>query len=102
MSCSIKAPLYYTLCSVDQFDGSIMVLGVFDSLDAVHYRMKRCYVTCGDEYRIEAFTLRTADQEAVSYNEQLQSKREHEKAEREKVEAEVYKAVREAEPVDLS
>mgnify|MGYP003118391747 FL=1 len=70
MSCKPSTPEYFTLCSVCPYDGSTTVLGIFEDLDAVYYRMKQMYSSCGDEYRIECFHLTTAEDEAVKYNEQ--------------------------------
>jgi len=39
-------------------------------MDAVTYRLKRMYTSCGDEYKVECFHLSTAEDEAKAYNEQ--------------------------------
>jgi len=54
-------------------------------MDAVMYRLKQCYSTCGDEYRINCYHLTTASQAAEAYNEQLVNRRkyQHEKKEKE-------------------
>ena len=70
MSCNPSTPEYFTLCSVCPYDGSFTVLGIFENMDAVVYRMKQMYSSCGDEYRIECFHLTTAEDESVKYNEQ--------------------------------
>ena len=70
MSCKPSTPKYFTLCSVCPYDGSFTVLGIFENLDAVMYRIKCCYTSCGDEYRIECFHLQTAEEMAEKYNEQ--------------------------------
>jgi len=70
MSCKPSTPEYFTLCSVCPYDGATTVLGIFENLDAVMYRIKCCYTSCGDEYRIECFHLQTAEQMAEKYNEQ--------------------------------
>ena len=70
MSCKPSTPEYFTLCSVCPYDGSFTVLGIFENMDAVVYRMKQMYSSCGSEYRIECFHLTTAEDEAVKYNEQ--------------------------------
>ena len=53
-------------------------------MDAVGYRLKRMYTTCGDEYRIECSHLQTAEEEAKAYNEQVVSRREYQHKEAEK------------------
>ena len=68
--CKPNTPEYYTLVSICPYDGSPTVLGIFENLDAVMYRMKSLYTSCGDEYRIECFHLTTAEFAAEKYNEQ--------------------------------
>ena len=77
-------PEYFTLTSICPHDGSTTVLGIFEDMDAVSYRLKRMYSTCGDEYRIECFHLSTAESEAVAYNEQTVSRTEYKRKEAEK------------------
>ena len=84
MSCNPSTPEYFTLCSVCSYDGSFTVLGIFENLDAVMYRIKACYTSCGDEYRIECSHLQTAEEEAKAYNEQVVSRSEHKRKEAEK------------------
>ena len=79
-----KTPVYYTISSVCQYDGSTTVLAICEDMDAVAYRIKQCYTTCGDEYRINAYHLTTAEEAIVTYNEQLVSRREYERKEKEK------------------
>ena len=66
MSCSTE-PKYWSLISIDAFDGSVMVLGVFDCIEAVTTRLVRIHPNlqsgCGDEYHIECFTLSTLEKE---------------------------------------
>jgi hypothetical protein len=50
-------------------------------MDAVMYRLKQCYSSCGDEYRINCYHLTTADEAAKKYNEQLVSRRKHQQQE---------------------
>ena len=64
-----NTPEYYTLVSICPYDGTPTVLGIFENLDAVMYRLKSCHTSCGDEYRIECFHLTTADWAAERYNE---------------------------------
>ena len=77
-------PEYFTILSVCPYDGSTTVLGIFEDMDAVSYRLKRMYTSCGDEYRIECSHLQTAEQEAEAYNEQVVSRAEHKRNTEEK------------------
>ena len=79
-----NSPEYFTISSVNQYDGSTTVLAICEDMDAVMYRLKRCYTSCGDEYIINCYHLSTAEDEAVKYNEQLVSRREYQAKEKEK------------------
>ena len=79
-----NTPVYYTVSTVCQYDGSTTVLAICEDMDAVSYRLKQCYTTCGDEYVINAYHLTTAEDAAVKYNEQLVSRREYQAKEKEK------------------
>ena len=72
-------PEYYTITSVCPYDGSTTMLGIFEDMDAVSYRLKRMYTSCGDEIRIECSHLQTAEEEAKAYNEQVVSRVKHKK-----------------------
>ena len=74
-----NTPVYYTVSSVCQYDGSTTVLAICEDMEAVSYRLKQCYTTCGDEYVINAYHLTTASDAAVAYNEQLVKRRECQK-----------------------
>ena len=74
-----NSPEYFTISSVCPHDGTTTTIGVFEDMDAVAYRLKRCYTTCGDEYKVECFHLSTASDEAEAYNEQLVSRRKYKK-----------------------
>ena len=65
-----NSPEYFTISSVCQYDGSTSILAICEDMDAVMYRLKRCYTSCGDEYRIHCYHLSTASDEAKEYNEQ--------------------------------
>ena len=65
-----NSPEYFTISSVCQYDGSTSILAICEDMDAVMYRLKQCYTSCGDEYRINCFHLSTASDEAKEYNEQ--------------------------------
>ena len=77
-------PEYFTITSVCPHTGETTVVGIFEDMDAVGYRLKRMYTTCGDEYRIECSHLQTAEEEAKAYNEQVVSRREYQHKEAEK------------------
>ena len=74
-------PEYFTINSVCPHDGSTVCLGIFEDMDAVSYRLKRMYTTCGDEYRVECHHLSTAESEAVAYNEQVVSRAKYRREE---------------------
>ena len=78
-------PEYYTITSICPHDGSSTMVGIFEDMDAVSYRLKRMYTSCGDEYRIECSHLQTAEEEAIAYNEQVVSRTEYNRKEAEKV-----------------
>tara|TARA_B100000424_G_scaffold103710_1_gene78088 strand:- start:49 stop:342 length:294 start_codon:yes stop_codon:yes gene_type:complete len=67
-------PEYYTITSICPYDGQPTVIGIFEDMDAVSYRLKRLYTSCGDEYRIECHHLQTADSESEALQEQLISR----------------------------
>ena len=62
MSCSTE-PKYWTLLSIDSFDGTTIVLGVFDTIEALAPRLVRLHHGCGDEYHVECFNLSTLEKE---------------------------------------
>jgi len=66
-----NSPEYFTISSVCQYDGNTTVLAICEDMDAVMYRLKRCYTSCGDEYIINCYHLSTAEDEAVKYNEHV-------------------------------
>ena len=70
-------PEYFTITTVCPYDGSTSMIGIFEDMDAVSYRLKQMYTSCGDEIRIECSHLQTAEQEAKAYNEQQVSKIKH-------------------------
>ena len=77
-------PEYFTINSICPHSGDVTCVGIFEDMDAVSYRLKRMYTTCGDEYRVECFHLSTAVSEAVAYNEQVVSRAKYKKDEEEK------------------
>ena len=70
-------PEYFTISSVCPHDGSTTVVGIFEDMDAVAYRLKRMYTCCGDEYKVECHHLSNAEAEAEAYNEQLVNRRKY-------------------------
>ena len=70
MSHPPNAPLFYTLTSINSFDGSTSLIGIFDSMRALGYRLQRVYSTCGDEYHIDCYHLSTAEKEKEEFIEQ--------------------------------
>ena len=79
-----NSPTFFTISTVNQYNGETTVLAICEDMDAVMYRLKQCYTSCGDEYRINCYHLTTADEAAVKYNEQLVSRREYQAKEKEK------------------
>jgi len=79
-----NTPVYYALSSICQYDGTASLLAICEDMDAVSYRLKQCYTTCGDEYVINAYHLTTAEDAAVAYNEQIVSRREYQAKEKAK------------------
>ena len=72
-------PEYFTINAVCPHDGTTTSIGIFEDMDAVAYRLKRMYTTCGDEYKVECHHLSTAEAEAEGYNEQLVSRRKYQR-----------------------
>jgi len=77
-------PEYFTINAVCPHDGTTTSLGIFENMDAVSYRLKRMYTSCGDEYRVECHHLSTAESEAFAYNEQTVNRVKYRKDEAEK------------------
>ena len=77
-------PEYFTITSICPYDGSTTVLGIFEDMEAVSYRLRRCYTSCGDEYRIECSHLSTASMELEGLNELEESRAEYKAKEAEK------------------
>ena len=76
-----NSPEYFTISTVCQFDGSTTVLAICEDMDAVMYRLKQCYSSCGDEYRINCYHLTTASDAAEAYNEQMVNRRKYQQEE---------------------
>ena len=77
-------PEYFTINSICPHTGDVTSLGIFEDMDAVAYRLKRMYTSCGDEYRVECHHLTTAAQEAEAYEEQTTSRENYKLKEAEK------------------
>ena len=99
-----NSPEYFTISTVNQYDGETTVLAICEDMDAVMYRLKRCYTSCGDEYIINCYHLSTAKDEAVKYNEhvvtQAKYKRDREEEKAKLKEYEMIKAI-DAESAEL-
>jgi len=67
-------PEYFTINSICPHSGDVTCLGIFEDMDAVMWRMKRVYTSCGDEYRIECHHLSTASAECEAHTEQQVSR----------------------------
>ena len=65
-----NSPEYFVLSSVCEYDGSTSILAICEDMDAVMWRLKQCYTSCGDEYRIHCYHLTTAGDAAEKYHEQ--------------------------------
>jgi len=85
-----NSPKYFTITTVCPYDGTTNVLAICEDMDAVMYRLKQCYTSCGDEYRINCFHLTTASDAAEKYTEQQVSRREYQQ--KEKVKDQLYNA----------
>ena len=70
MTCKEQPKLYYTITSINDFDGTPTTIGIFDSMRSVSFRLQRMYSSCGDEYRIECFHVSSAEEEAEALTEQ--------------------------------
>ena len=77
-------PEYFTLLSICQHTGEPTVLGIFEDMDAVSYRLKRISHSCGDEYRIECFHLSHAGEERSALAQQIAFRAERQEMEEEK------------------
>ena len=88
MTCKKCPPKeYFTITSIDQFSGSPSVIGIFDSMRAVSFRLQRIYSSCGDEYRVECFHLSNAEDEAKELTEEQVIRARYQKEERDKEQA---------------
>ena len=77
-------PEYFTIDSVCPHTGETTAIGIFEDMDAVSYRLKRMYTTCGDEYRIECHHLSTASAECEAHTELQVSRAQYKSKEEEK------------------
>ena len=84
MTCPNHPKEYFTISSIDQFDGSPTVIGIFEDMRAVSYRLQRCYTSCGDQYRVECFHLSNAEDEARELTDQHVNRAKYQREEREK------------------
>ena len=79
MSCTKDQPLFYTLSNTNCYDGSTHVIGIFDSMRALGYRLQRIHSTCGDEYHIDCFHISTAVKENDELIDQLSSRAKYQR-----------------------
>ena len=77
-------PEYFTIVQICPHTGESTVLGIFENMDAVAWRLKRCYTSCGDEYRIECHHLSNAKAECDAWTEQETSRAQYKAREEEK------------------
>ena len=81
MSKPPDSPLFYTLSNTNCYDGSTNVIGIFDSMRALGYRLQRIHSTCGDEYHIDCFHISTAVKENEELIELLSSRAKYQREE---------------------
>ena len=74
-------PEYFTLTNVDAHDGTHYLIGIFENIDAVYYRMKQMYLHCGKELHIECFHLSDAETEAKEWSKTNISRKEYQREE---------------------
>ena len=79
MSHPPDAPLFYTLSNTNCYDGSTNVIGIFDSMRALGYRLQRIHSTCGDEYHIDCYHISTAVKENDELIEQLSNRAKYQR-----------------------
>tara|TARA_B100000029_G_scaffold299232_1_gene292177 strand:- start:93 stop:440 length:348 start_codon:yes stop_codon:yes gene_type:complete len=77
-------PEYFTINSICPHTGDVTNLGIFEDMKAVAFRLRRCYTSCGDEYRIVCHHLSTAAYELEGLEEQEESRTEYKAKEAEK------------------
>jgi len=77
-------PEYFTLLSICPHTGDVTSLGIFEDMKAVAFRLRRCYTSCGDEYRIECHHLSTAASELEALEDLEESRTEYKAKEAEK------------------
>ena len=63
-------PMYYVLSNIDSYNGNTNVIGIFESMRALSFRLQRVYSTCGDEYHIDCLHLQDAESEAKMLTEE--------------------------------
>ena len=79
-----NTPVYYAISSICQYDGTATLLAICEDMDAVMWRMKQCYITCGDEYVINAYHLTTASDACEKYTQQTINRKKYEMEKEEK------------------
>ena len=84
MTCPDHPKEYFTITSIDEYDGTPSTIGIFEDMRAVSYRLQRMYTHCGSEYRVECFHVSTAEAEASELTEQQVNRAKYQKQERDK------------------
>lgn len=74
-------PMYYVLSNINQYDGNTNVIGIFESMRALSFRLQRIYSTCGDEYHIDCLHLQDAESEAKELVEQQTNRAKYQREE---------------------
>jgi len=97
MSHPPNAPLFYTLTATNCYDCSTSVIGIFDSMRSLGYRLQRIHSTCGDEYHIDCYHLSTAELEKEGLIEQQTSRVKYQREN--EVKDQLYKEHKERFPV---
>ena len=75
-------PMYYVLSNIDSYNGNTNVIGIFESMRALGYRLQRVYSTCGDEYHIDCLHLQDAESEAKMLTEEQVNRAKYQREER--------------------
>ncbi len=71
-----NSPEYYTLTSVNPYNGDTLQLGIYENIEAICAKLRSLNTSCGDEYRIECFHLMTQEIQERRTQELLQAQEE--------------------------
>ncbi len=75
-------PMYYVLSNIDSYNGNTNVIGIFESMRALSFRLQRVYSTCGDEYHIDCLHLQDAESEAKMLTEEQVNRAKYQREEK--------------------